>query len=394
MAERRPRGRRQPDAIRAPDPPELPGDELRQLAAFWAERLCRTLGLECSVLYLYDAPRENLIEVGRCGPPFEHRATIPLAPGANLGDLEITPGEPGGGLSLPLWDSRRLVGVVYGRMPAGQSFDPGRLDIGRESALGAAVSLSQKAAPAAPAEAPPPPRAGRPEGPTNRDTRYPQVTRYLQDQVTRLAAAEVLSLALLSFRSQGGHGRIPVRGVALGDSCPGGRGFSVGPAATRLWVVCPGTGREDLRGLLERLASGALPLSGLFARRPGAKPHDSTATPPRMRAAAFAIYPEDADSAEGLLTAVTELLDLQVYLRSSYDEEGRGEAPDLDTEPAAAVMDSCRLAAEIDKLRQVLAEQIESGHGFQDPPVRHTSEQLDRLIVAMQRLMGHRGAVP
>lgn len=378
--------------------PELEGDELRQVADFWAARLCLTLGLECCVLYLYDAQRENLIEVGRHGPAFEHRRTIPLALGASLGDLEITPGEPGGSLSLPLWDSRRLVGVAYGRMPPGQAFDPTRLTVGRESALGAAVSLSQRMARQIGRTAPRQTEVDRNMPPVAEGVRWPPLLRYLEGQVASLAPDEPLTLALLSFRGQGGPDRIPARGWALrgcGLERGGqGRGFGFGPASSRLCVVYPRTGRDASRALFNRLGDGSLAFYHLFVRSPGPRADESADVFPTLRAAAFAVYPEDATDPSTLITAVRELFDLQVYLRAIRDEERRGKAPDLDIEPAAVVMDSCHLAAEIDKLRQVLAEQIESGHGFQDPPVRQTSERLDRLIVAMQRLMGHRGAVP
>lgn len=61
----------------------------------------------------------------------------------------------------------------------------------------------------------------------------------------------------------------------------------------------------------------------------------------------------------------------------------------------AMAMDSRSLAQEIDRQRQALEEAIVvSGLSFQDSRVKEISERLDRLIVAMQRFMGHRGAVP
>jgi len=435
-----------PAQSRIEHPPVLESPNVRDVAGYIADRFVQSLRLDYCVVYLYDGIRANLVAAAVRGNAPRHRAVIPLGKGASLGDLEVTPEYAGTAFSLPLWDTRRLVGVVHGRIPARRRLDEDALEIGRALCRGGAVALSLAVireeeararervgrspvsdcvqAPGwlealACAEA-----AGDPHEPDYwRKDRVsgglnPALVDYLEEVLDRTggpwqwpgSAARPVAVAFLRLSGPGSRGRFPTAGkdVWTPNGRVRGRGFGLGPDSTGLALVWPGVGRMRARKLLSGLTAGKLALDEIAGPSRGARAREEGVQRPittRVKAAALAVFPEDASSAASLLATAADFLDVQTYL-VSRDTRERGESTrKLTGEPAAALMDSRILSAEIDRLRQVLVDSITDGQGFagnqlvnlnerlQDPRTRDISERLDRLIVVMQRYMSHRGAV-
>jgi hypothetical protein len=372
---------------------------VREIASFLAECFVRRLKLsDCSV-YLYDRERANLIEAAARGlqPAHSHRSVIPLDPGLGLADLEVTQGRPGGCFSLPLWDGKVLLGVVYGRLAADRILDVAVTELGRAMAQGGALALSLALGDGErTAEAGSSPVPGR-QGPAMPPyTLNPYLSRYLESALLRTSADEPVVLALVRLRGEGSRGRVPVRGALLKagptrrrERLRTGRAFGFGADSNQVGLVWLRTSRAEATAVLETVIRGEVVLGDLIDGRLGMEADGLGAGP-----AALSVYPEDGISPGALVATATDLLDLQSYVVSMRGG-GRGDsAPQAFGDGAALVMDSYVLAREIDRQRQVLKQAIASGLDFQDDRVRDISEYLDRLIVVMQRFMGHRGAVP
>jgi len=371
----------------------LRGTGLRQVADYLAQSFAALLGLEACVLYLYDHRRANLVAVTSVGRVTDLRrlGRIPLDPGTGLAALAASPGEPGGSVSLPLWDSRRLLGVVYGRMDPGRVPDPGLVNLARAMARGGALALS--VALAKPGGVAKPggnsgvakARLPRYQGVAGEFLLNPYLTRYLESALRLTQPDGAVVLALLRLSGPGCLGRLPYRGCPVPAPRALGRGFGLGRGSNRVAVVWLGLSRQDAAARLRLLMAGSLALDDVIGR---------AAAVARPTSAAVVSHNEDRVGPGSMLAAASDLLDLQTCLQSTRRDEGRDPVHQLTGDAAAVVMDSHVLAQEIDRQRQVLQDAIANGCDFQDKHVREISERLDRLIVVMMRLMGHRGAVP
>lgn len=356
-----------------------------------ADRLVSDLGLADCVVYLYDGPRANLVAVAESAPggaqTLEHRDVIPLEPGTSLADFEFLSGQPGGGFSLPLYDTRRVLGVVCCRLRPDQVAGADQKALARAIVLGFSVALSR----AGNQE----PVGDHPQASLDRSGLLPSAShlyRYLADAVARTCAGDSVSLALLRLSGAGCRGCLPTRGREVATSGSGprlpNRVFGFGAESDWVGLVWLRVGRSEVRAALETLVSGAFPLESLIGGNPDGRRET------HVTAAGMTVYPDDATDGVALLEGASVFLDLQTYLMAKL-REGRDTVYGLTGDTAAMVMDSHFLAQEIDRQRQVLEEAVvASGLSFQDSRVKEISERLDRLIVAMQRFMGHRGAVP
>jgi len=372
--------------------------KVREIASFLAECFVRRLKLsDCSV-YLYDRERANLVEAAASGlqPAQSHRSVIPLDPGLGLADLEVTQGRPGGCFSLPLWDGKVLLGVVYGRLAADRILDVAVTELGRAMAQGGALALSlalgdaERTAETGSARDP-----GRQDPVMPPYTLNPYLSLYLESALLRTSADEPVVLALVRLRGEGGRGRVPVRGALLKagptrrrERLRTGRAFGFGADSNQVGLVWLRTSRAEATAVLETVIRGEVALVDLIDGRLGTAAKGFGAGP-----AALSVYPEDGISPGALLATATDLLDLQSYVVSMRSGGGGDSSPQAFGDGAALVMDSYVLAREIDRQRQVLKQAIASGLDFQDDRIRNISQYLDRLIVVMQRFMGHRGAV-
>jgi hypothetical protein len=374
---------------------------VREIATFLAECFVRRLKLsDCSV-YLYDRERANLIEAAASGlaRTHPHRTVIPLDPGLGLADLEVTQGRPGGCFSLPLWDGKVLLGVVYGRLAADRVLDMAVTELGRAMAQGGALALSaaldgggespQESVEASAAERQD--QAGPPAYNLN-----PYLSQYLENALLRTSADDPVAVALLRLRGEGSLGRVPVRGVLLKASpamrrerLRTGRAFGFGADSSQIGLVWLRTSRAEATAVLEAVVRGYVSLGDLVDGRLGRGVEAL-----RVGAAALSVYPEDGVSPGALVATAADLLDLQSYVVSMPGAASRDQARRTAGDGSTLVMDSYTLAREIDRQRQALKQAITGGLDFQDARIRDISEYLDRLIVVMQRFMGHRGAVP
>lgn len=365
----------------------LRGTGLRQVADYLAQSFAALLGLESCVLYLYDHRRANLVAVTSVGRVTDLRrlGRIPLDPGTGLAALAASPGEPGGSVSLPLWDSRRLLGVVYGRMNPGRVPDAGLVNLARAMARGGALALSVALAKPGGNSGVAKARLPRYQGVAGEFLLNPYLTRYLESALRLTQPDGAVVLSLLRLSGPGCLGRLPYRGCPLPAPRALGRGFGLGRGSNRVAVVWLGLSRQDAAARLRLLMAGSLSLDDVIGR---------AAAVARPTSAAVVSHREDRVGAGSMLAAASDLLDLQTCLQSTRRDEGRDPVHQLTGDAAAMVMDSHVLAQEIDRQRQVLQDAIANGCDFQDRHVREISERLDRLIVVMMRLMGHRGAVP
>jgi len=365
----------------------LRGTGLRQVADYLAQSFASLLGLESCVLYLYDHRRANLVAVISVGRVTDLRrlGRIPLDPGTGLAALAASPGEPGGSVSLPLWDSRRLLGVVYGRMDPGRVPDPGLVSLARAMARGGALALSVALAKPRGNSGAAKARLPRYQGVAGEFLLNPYLTRYLESALRLTQPDGAVVLSLLRLSGPGCLGRLPYRGCPVPAPRALGRGFGLGRGSNRVAVVWLGLSRQDAAARLRRLMAGSLSLDDVIGRAVAVA---------RPTSAAVVSHREDLVGAGSMLAAASDLLDLQTCLQSTRRDEGRDPVHQLPGDAAAMVMDSHVLAQEIDRQRQVLQDAIANGCDFQDKHVREISERLDRLIVVMMRLMGHRGAVP
>jgi len=397
--------------------------EVRDVAGYMADRFVHSLQLGYCVIYLYDEARENLVATAVRGEDRRHRDVIPLSGRTGFGEFEVTPGRCGTTFSLPLWDTRRLLGVVHGRLAPGRPLTGDILEIGHALSQGGALALSLALArgmglPAAGEGAGPRAGAGRGSDVSAgcldswSGEEYPfglpgglnpMLVGYLEARLEEATAGPPpVSVVLMRLTGPGARGRLPTRGrdIAPPDGVATGRGFALAPNSTELALVWPGVGREGAGGALHSLARGRLALDEVVGRLP----EGGSEAPVRFKSAALAVFPEDAGDAASLLAVAGDFLDAATYLASAETLEGRETETQLTGAPTAGLMDSRILSAEIDRLRQVLAELIAGGEGassgefadlnqrFQEPTIRDISERLDRLIVVMQRYMSHRGA--
>lgn len=375
-----------------PPPPPLAGESVQDIVSYIAGSFARRLGLEYCAVYLYDEERANLVEAASFGRDRPHRSFISLNLGTSFADLEVTPGRLGGCFTVPLWDSRRLLGVVQGILPSDRTLDDAVMALSRAMAQGGALALSvalaaetgrlSSALGTLPAPMVQPPTVFSPN---------PNVARYLEASLSSASCLEPLAVALLRLAGPGRYDRLPATGRALPNgegNSPAGRGYGFGADSNRLALIWRNLTRGEALDIVRPAALGQMPLGQVIGPARG---DDYSGV--RVSAAALALYPDDASDVGSLLGFVSDLLDLQTYLLATSGEEGRRKAP-LPRDSAPAVMDSRTLAAEIDRQRQVLKEAIASGLSFQDNRVREISERLDRLIIVMQRFLGHRGAVP
>jgi hypothetical protein len=369
----------------------LSGTRSRDVANYLAERFFDRLGLDCCTVYLYDEWRLNLTEIAHRGGKNDSKSAVSLEPGSSLAVFEQGFGKPGGCFTLALWDGHRLLGVIYCRLPKDRVLGEDTLGPARWMVMGAGVALSQ----ALIAEGYPPLTNG---------TAFPRVTPYppyvlnrylaghLRGALRRSGGLSPVILAIIRLSGPVRRGVLPARGVPLpgaaherGGPC---RGFGFGLGSNRIGLVWQGTTREQAREVLIPVARGEAPLGRITGP---ARARKLSAT--RVSAAALTVCPDDARDGVRLLAGVLDLLEAHSYLLASKPE-GRDHLALLATDTAMAIMDSRVLDAQIVQLRQELKEAIASGLSFDDAPVRDISERLDRLIVVMQRLMGHRGAVP
>jgi len=362
---------------------------VRRVARGLARAFVRRLGLEYCVVYLYDPGQVNLTEVASSGArSSQGRGRVLPVEGGALGDLAVTPGRPGGEFSIPLWDGRRVLGVVHGRLRPDRVLDRAVTELGRAVAEGGSLALAVAlTAGGGPGSGP----AAERKAATrlgNVSLLNPHLYRYLEAALSRTCVGGPVALALLRLRGRAATD-YPTRGLVLGGPSRDGwvrvtgRVFGLDAGSNQVAMVLLRTGRAQARRLLGRLAEGTSSLTEACGRAGDAL----------VSAAAFSVYPEDGADASSLFAASADLLDLQTYLQATRRGE-RGDPVDRATGGSTVlVMDSHVLAEEIDRQRQVLRQAIASGLGFQDQRVREISERLDRLIVVMQRFMGHRGAV-
>ncbi len=367
--------------------PTLRGPTVADVTDFIAARFVQKFGLESCVVYLYDKERVKLVASACRGGPPSSVPSLSLDGGAVSAGSVLGAGRAGRSFSLPLWDSRRLLGVVHGRLPDRRRLDEGFLELGRALAQGGAIALS--VALLAETQA-----AGRLYGERKGETGplaiNPYLFRCLDSAVGRAAPERPVSIALLRLGRVCVGPCLPVRGrpVPLPGGGEGGWGFGFDTAPGRVALMWPETSRRQALEVLTPVAKGLSPPHTVI----GCSREDCPRSC-RPKAVALCVCPEDAPDAAGVLAVASDFLDVQTYL-TTLDTEGRDGRPTSPPGRPAAVMDSRVLAAEIDRLRLALAEAVADGCGFQDVKVRDTSERLDHLIVVMQRFMSHRGAVP
>lgn len=363
---------------------------VKEVAGYLAERFVDRLGLEACTIYLYDHRRLSLAEAAHCGSTVGPRPDASLEPGSSLAGFQLELGAPGGSFTLPLWDGHRLLGVVHGRMPENRELAEDTLGPAHWLVTGAglAVSLALSAEGAVL-----PPRPGKVPSPG--PSQAPHVLNrhlagHLRGAFARANGGQVV-LAMIRLGGPVRRGILPAKGVSLprGAHASGGtcRGFGFGSGSSRIALVWQGTTEEYAREVLLALIQGRRSVSRLMGAGRAEK-LSSTA----VVAAAVSAYPADAGDETNLLGCVVDLLEAHSYLLTNL-YGGVDNLGSLDKTGSIMIMDRDVLDGQISRLRQELKEAIAGGLSFGDAPVREISERLDRLIVVMQRLMGHRGAV-
>lgn len=384
------------------DQPEVRpvGSRVADVSGLLADCLMRRLPIGYCAIYLYDRTRTNLVKAAARGaepaPPLRHE--IPLVAGSPLPDFEVARGQPGGSLSLPLWDGRMTLGAIYARLGPLDGQAPSTVERGRIIAQSWAVTLSYvledgDTGPETPARSRGAFARGAAIYATNR-----HLTRYLETALARTCPDGPVTVAYAWIRGAGGRVRLPSRGVPLwpGDTQAGrptGRAFGLSPGAGQAAFVWLRADPLRVRDVLRGSVGGRVGLAEFTGLRDEVSRWAAT----RLAAVGLAVYPEDAESPGGLLAAADDFHNLQAYLlsiKASNHSEGRETVSEQTGDVTAQVMDRLGLDREIDRQKQVLVQYIQSGLDFQDNRVRETSELLDRLIVVKQRHMGHRGAVP
>lgn len=374
---------------------ELPGpDRLTEAAELLADCAIRRLPVGYCAVYLYDRPRSHLVKIAARGPEPE-----PPLPGAlALGDGVPLPAFDRTSFSLPLWDGRSTLGMIYGRMAAGAPVTPDTLERGRIVAQSWAVTISytledgdytiRAGAKPAVLAVPRPPHEGAND----------HLAAYLESALGKTCPDGPVSVAEVRLLSAEGRvdlprWGIPLRAGACGSGHAGGRAFGLA-AEGRAVIVWLGAPEDLVRRKLQDTASAGGRLGDLLE---GTGPRDRW-TEARIDAIGLAVYPRDARTQDALLAMADDFHDLELCLTAFGQTPDCGErGADVSNGTAdqtVQVMDRLVLDREIDRQKQVLAQAIKDGRNFQDNEVREISESLDRLIIVRQRHMGHRGAVP